>query len=332
MKRESKLFDQVFAKENLYKAYLGARRGKRNKRACFDFELTLGSQINRLYDEIHGGTFRPKPYFHFTVHEPKERLIRAPAFRDVVVQHAIYRYIYPIFDRSFISTSFACRVGYGTYKASDYLQYALRQYNGDLYSLKLDVRKFFYSIDRAILQSLIERKIDDIRLVNLMMFFTETEEPLGIPIGNLLSQIFALVYLNPVDHFIKRELKIKHYLRYVDDMVLVGLARDRCIETRDRIRAFLADKLHLGLSKTTILPIRRGVNFAGYRTWRSKRFIRKYSLHKFNRKVQEGKIDAVISLLGHAKNTNSLPHMVRTIKQNGRWLDIPAKLRRSLPS
>lgn len=311
VKRTGDLFHKAFSRENLYLAYLDARRGKRSRRACFDFEINLGTNLADLYQEIHSGNYRPQPYFKFMVYEPKPRLIYAPAFRDIVLQHAIYRVIYPIFDRCFIATSFACRKGYGTHRASDYTQRALRAYDGELYSLKLDVRKFFYSIDRQVLRGLIEKKVKDRRFVDVMMLFTITEEPLGIPIGNLLSQLYALIYLNPVDHFIKRELQVKHYVRYVDDMVLVGLSRDQALQCKDKIVAFLREQLRLDLSRSTLQKIRRGVNFVGYRTWRSKRFIRKYSLFKFKRKVRTGDQAAVVSLLGHARRTASLPYMLR---------------------
>lgn len=314
MKRVGKLFDVTFSEEGLYQAYLNARRGKRGKRACFEFEINLGGNLRMLHKKIHTGSYTPRPYHKFTVYEPKPREIRAPAFRDIVVQHAIYRTIYPIFDRCFISTSFACRKGFGTHRASDHTQNALRSHDGNLYTLKLDVRKFFYSIDRNILRSLIERKIKDLRLVDMMMLFAVMDEPVGIPIGNLLSQIYALIYLNPVDHFVKRKLRVRHYVRYVDDMVLVGLTRSQCLEFREQIVAFLKNELHLGLSKSTIAKIKRGVNFVGYRTWRTKRFIRKYSLHKFQRKAKAENIQSVVSLLGHAKVTNSLPYMLGILR------------------
>ena len=200
MKRTGNLFDAVFSEKNLYLAYLDARKGKRKKRPCFEFERCLGANLSAIYREINNRTYRPRPYFVFSVHEPKERLIHAPAFRDVVVQHAIYRMVYDIFNRTFVNTSFACRIGYGTHRASDYTQKALRHYDGNLYTLKLDVRKFFYSIDRNILRVLIEKKIKDKPLIDIMMMFAQKDGPLGIPIGNLLSQIYALIYLNPLDH------------------------------------------------------------------------------------------------------------------------------------
>ncbi|MBW1799213.1 MAG: hypothetical protein JRJ85_00655 [Deltaproteobacteria bacterium] len=316
MKRSGQLFNQVFSEENLYFAYLDARRGKRKKKACFEFETNLGANLASLYKELQNNEYKPKPYFKFVIHEPKERIIHAPAFRDVVVQHAIYRVVYEIFNKTFISTSFACRIGYGTHRASDYTQKALRAYDGDLYTLKLDIRKFFYSINRDILRSLIEHKIKDKKLIDAMMLFVKEEGALGIPIGNLLSQIYALVYLNPLDHFVKRVLKIKHYVRYVDDFILIGLTRGRCLKHRAIIIEFLRKNLQLELSKSTIQKIKHGINFVGYRTWQNKRIIRKYSLYKFRRMVKNKKRESIVSLLGHAKRTNSLRHMLQFIKES----------------
>ena len=179
MKRSGYLFEQAFSRDNLYQAYLDARRGKRSKRACFQFELALGLNLEKIYQELWSGRYRPEPYFQFTVYEPKERTIYAPAFRDVVVQHAVYRIIYPIFDKTFVSTSFACRVGYGTHKASAAAQQMLRQCKPDDYTLKLDLRKFFYRIDRGILEKQIRRKLKDDRLIKIMMQFADLPEPTG---------------------------------------------------------------------------------------------------------------------------------------------------------
>jgi len=310
MKRCGNLFEQAFTRGALAKAYHDAAKSKRGKRACFTFECNLGAQIDTLYHELHSGTYRPRPYFTFTVYEPKKRLIFAPAFRDCVVQHAIYRVIAPIFERTFIEQSFACRKGYGTHKAADYAQAKLQACPRDSYTLKLDIRKFFYRIDRDILRRLIEKKIKDARMINLMMRFADHGEPIGIPIGNLLSQLYALIYLNPLDHFIKRELKIARYCRYVDDCILFGITRERAIECLHKIINFIRDNLHLELSKSTIASMSRGINFVGYRTWATRRFIRRRSLYNFRKALKNGRIDCVISILGHARQTHSLQYMI----------------------
>jgi RNA-directed DNA polymerase len=322
LNRYGGLFEKTFNKENLYAAYLEARKGKRKKKATFEFEQNLGANINDLYVRINRGDYVPDPYFQFKVYEPKERIIHAPSFRDVVVQHAIYRQVYQIFDRSFISTSFACRVGYGTHKASAYTQLAMRKHNQDLYTLKLDIRKFFYSIDRNILKQLIERKIKGADFIKIMILFAEKDSDVGIPIGNLLSQIYALIYLNPMDHYIKRQMKVQFYVRYVDDFVLIGLKRDECIAARAEIVDFIAKNLKLSLSKSTIQKIKKGINFVGYRTWQRKKFIRKYSLYKFFKMMKANKLQSVVSIAGHAKNTNSLPYMMRRMRyENPRLLN-----------
>lgn len=313
MKRHGQLFDQCFNMENLYRAYIDARRGKRSKRACFEFERRLGVHLLELHRELHEGRYRPKPYYLFEVREPKPRLIHAPAFRDVVVQHAIYRHVYPLFDRTFIDTSYACRKGKGTHRCANYVQQAMRHYSGDHYTLHLDVRRFFYTIDRNILMDLIKRKIKDQRLLPILAMYAETGEPLGIPIGNLLSQLYALIYLNPVDHYIKRTLKVHHYARYVDDMVLIGLTLKEAIASRDAIELYLADRLRLTLSKAGIAPIRRGLNFVGYRTWRSTRFVRRHSLHRFNRSLARSNTLSINSLMSHALRTGTHRHYCRRI-------------------
>lgn len=211
----------------------------------------------------------------------------------------------------------------GTHKASGYTQQALRACPDNAYTLKLDIRKFFYSIDRGTLRSLVEKKIKDKRLVHVMMLFAEMESEKGIPIGNLLSQIYALIYLNPLDHFVKRELKIKKYVRYVDDFILIGITRAQCLACRKKIVDFIRFHLGLELSKSTIQKVKKGLNFVGFRTWKTKKFIRKYSLYKFRREVKRGNQSAAVSLLGHAKRTSSLMYMIKILKECKNDIKIP---------
>lgn len=314
MKRIGHLYEQAFTPAALWAAYQAAARHKRGKRACFNFEKHLAANLDALHQELAAGTYRPRLYYTFMVYEPKPRRIFAPAFRDLVVQHVIYAVAAPVFNRTFIDQSFACRTGLGTHKAADYAQAALRGSDRASYTLKLDVRKFFYRIDRAVLRCLIERKIKDCRFVDLMMAFADHGEPVGIPIGNLLSQLYALIYLNPLDHFIKRELRVALYCRYVDDFVLFNLGRGEALAHRDRIVAFLGT-LGLELSKQTLARTTRGVNFVGYRTWAGRRFVRRHSLRTFRRAVRAGCEQSIHSSLGHARRTHSLQHMLRYLKE-----------------
>ncbi len=313
MKRIGFLFDIAFTRESLYQAWVDASAGKRAKRATFEFSRHLASNLDALHKELHSGTYAPQPYHEFQVFEPKPRTIFAPAFRDLVVQHAIYRLVYPIFNRTFIDQSFACRKGKGTHAAADYAQQALRRCAPDSYILQLDIRKFFYSISRAVLRTQIVRQIKDQRFVDVMMQFADYGQPVGIPIGNLLSQTYALIYMNQLDHFIKRELGARLYCRYVDDCVIFGWSRERCLDALNRIIEFLRDTLQLELSRYSLHKVKRGINFVGFRTWRRTRFVRKHSIYSLSRAAKSGAKESVISILGHAMRTGSLRHLLRSL-------------------
>ena len=326
MKRVGFLFDKAFTMENMYAAYIDASKNKHGKRACFQFGRRLGRNLERLHTALHDGSYQPQPYYTFMVYEPKARRIFAPSFSDLVVQHAIYRIIYPIFDKTFIDQSFACRKGKGTHAAADYAQRALQASPYNSYTLKMDIRKFFYRIDRDKLRLMIERKIKDKRFVDVMMIFANYGEPIGIPIGNLLSQVYALIYMSPVDHFAKRVLKATRYCRYVDDFVIFGVNMENAVAYLNRVIAYIGS-IGLELSKYTIAAIKRGINFVGYRAWVSKRFIRKRSLFVFRRALKLGKIDSAISILGHAKRTHSLKYLITTIKEKHHDLQLPKAYR-----
>jgi len=328
VKRHGNLYDKAFTPEALFAAFVDARKNKRATHSCYQFEKRLGSNLAALHAELADGSYTLMPYNTFQVFEPKQRTIHAPAFRDRVVQHAIYRVTQPIFDVTFIDQSFACRPGKGTHGAADYAQAAMQQVPRDSYILQMDIRKFYYRIDRAILRSLIERKIKDRRLVDLMMRFALHEQPTGVPIGNLLSQLYALIYLNAMDHFIKRALGVRHYARYVDDFALIGLTRTQALDYRARIARFLTDELHLELSRSSIHRVSRGINFVGYRTWTTRRFIRRFSLFRFRRAARMGNAASVVSSLGHARRTASLRHMCQYLKEHHHDLPIPAGYRR----
>lgn len=311
--RHGNLFDQVANLDALHAAYLKARKGKRMKRPVQEFERNLGANLAQLDQDLCTGTYRPGPYRQFWVHEPKPRRISAPSFPDVVVQHAIYAVIYPIFDRTFCHDAYGCRMGKGHHRASDQVQRFLRASPADSYTLQMDIRKYFYRIDRDILMRQVERRIKDPRLLDLIRAFAQFDEPTGVPIGNLLSQLFSSIYLDDLDQFVKRELKVKRYARYVDDFLIVGVTKDQAHAYRHTIEAWLAQNLHLELSRWTVAPARRGVNFVGFRTWRNLRFIRKHSLCTFSRRLRAGLVPNLVSILGNARHTASHAHLCRRL-------------------
>ena len=312
MKRYGNLFGKTFTRETMYFAYLSARKHKRKTKSCLEFSASLGAEIDQLLLEINSGLYQPSAYRQLQVTHPKPRVIHAPCFRDVVVQHTIHATIYSVFDRTFIDTSMACRPGKGTHAASNYAYRAMQSVDPDGYTLHLDVEKFFASIDHGILLSLLRDKIKDNRMLEEMKkFFGPFRR--GLVLGNLLSQLYALIYLNPIDHYVKRELKVKRYVRYVDDMIFVGLEKQEALDVRGKVERYLADHLKLGLSKWAMRKVRDGINFVGYRTWPSHRLIRKFSLQKFRRAVQRNNEEAAWSIIAHAQRTSSVAAMRRII-------------------
>jgi RNA-directed DNA polymerase len=204
MKRAGGLFERICTDDALVAAYHRASQRKHNHRSCHEFGRRLGSNIESLAEELLSGDYRPHPCNRFWIHEPKPRLIEAPAFRDLVVQHAVHAAASPEFERRYIDTNFACRTGKGTHAAADWLHAALRRADDTAWVLHIDVRKFFYSIDRDVLTAQIARVIKCRRTLGLMAMFAWRPDATGVPIGNLLSQTFANVYLNALDHYAKR--------------------------------------------------------------------------------------------------------------------------------
>lgn len=315
MKRAGDLYPRLITQEALLAAFHRARDCKRSHRSCFEFERNLGTNLAQVEAELRDGSYRPHPPNRFWVTDGrKPRLIEAPAFRDLVVQHAVYAVVGPLLERRYIATSFACRVGKGTHQAADWLQAAMRRAPRGSWVLHVDVRKFFYSVDRQVLAALLERAIKCRRTLALMALFAHREAPTGIPIGNLLSQTFANLYLNSLDHFCKRSLKARDYGRYMDDSIM--LAPDRATGERwlHAIRDHLA-LLGLEISHYSLQPIRRGANFVGFRTWASARFVRPHVVSALRRDAKCGRIEGVVSRLGHARRTCSFKPLMTYLKE-----------------
>lgn len=316
MKRTGNLWPAMFTQAALFAAYSKAATGKRSHRACFEFSRCLGSNLADLASELESGSYRPRPLNRFWVHDgAKPRLIEAPAFRDLVVQHAIYAAISPTFERRYIATNFACRVGKGSHAASDWLQAAMRRAPRTTWVLHVDVRKFFYSIDRDVLAGLLGQAIKCPRTLDVMMMFTQRPEPTGIPIGNLLSQTFANVYLNSLDHFCKRTLKACDYARYMDDSIMLAPDRATGLQWLEAIRQHLTT-LNLEISHHSLQPIKRGVDFVGYRTWASGRFVRPGLISAIRQDARKGRLESLISRLGHALRTRSFTRITTHLKEN----------------
>lgn len=316
MKRAGNLFDSWCNVDNFYEALKEVRKGKTLHDTFIAFERKAPIHIENLVNEIRSGIYKPMPYRSFKVFEPKERIISAPHIRDRVVQHALMRVIKKPIDDRFIAQNFACRVNKGTHKCSKTLIKYLKDFD-EGYCLKIDISKFFYEINRDVLFVKIEKIIKCKKSLDVIYRFVYDNEDLkGIPIGNLTSQLFANLMLNDLDHFIKRTLKCKYYLRYMDDMIILDSNKDKLNYIFSEIKKILNyEKLRLN-PKSGIFDLKQGVDFVGYRTWKNKRLIRKQSLFRIRKSLKKGfNQNRVHSFLSHAKDTNSLHYVQNIINQ-----------------
>lgn len=305
MKRIGNLWPQIIDFGNLYQAAQRAQKGKRYCPNVLRFNDRLGDELLELQHELKTQTYEPGDYRTFKIYEPKPRLISAAPYRDRVVHHALCQIIGPVFERTFISDSYANRVGYGTHRA---LQRFKHFYHQNAYILQCDIRKYFPSIDHDILKETIRRKIKcptTLWLIDTIIDHSNEQEqvlnyfpgddlfsPLarrhGLPIGNLTSQHFANIYLNEFDHFIKETLRIKHYIRFVDDFACFSHEVDFLREVKHRIENYLvALRLKIHPVKSQIFETRLGANFLGFRFLPDRIRVRSQNLRRSTKRLRE---------------------------------------------
>jgi len=276
------------------------------QRAAMEFHVSLEANILAIRDELQNGTYEWGKYRAFYVNEPKRRLIEAAPFRDRVVHHAIHEVLEPLYDPSFYYHSYACRTGRGTHAAVS----TLRRWIGKrpaLYFLKMDVKSFFASINREVLFSILQCRIGDMRLLALIKtLIMNAPGTVGIPIGNLTSQLFANVYLDRLDQFVKRVLRVPYFLRYMDDVLFFSDSREQLVRWRQEIEEFGREQLKLRFHphKTLIGAARDGISFVGYRTYPWGISVRGRSLRRFRKRLLAGaplgtKIKRLNSYFGH---------------------------------
>ena len=283
------VFWRITSFEWLEAAYRKARKQKRYRPEVLAFSNDLDSNLLRIQEQLRNGSFVFGPYRRHWVYVPKRRLVMALPFDSRVVQWAIYLLLNPFYDRQMIEDSYACRIGKGSLAAIKRLQYWLRLIRnkaGDWYYLKLDISKYFYRIDHEVLMRILKRRIEDPELLALLdtiinrngerfglpRFRTAEETPeedwledVGMPIGNLTSQLFANIYLNELDQFCKHVLRIRYYIRYMDDVIILADSKEKAHAYKDRIADFLLTSLHLDLNgKTAIRPADSPLEFVGY--------------------------------------------------------------------
>jgi retron-type reverse transcriptase len=269
MRTEKNLFRRVVDFNNLYRAFLAASQGKRDRPEVYEFEYHLESRLWELHAELENASYRWGAFRRFFLRDPKYRQIRAAPFRDRVVHHAIFNVLDPIFRRGFIADSYACIPGRGTHPAVERYRHFVRARRGRGYRLQCDIKSYFASVDHDVMMKLLARRIGDTRMLGLLrsLVLHGAEAPgRGMPIGNLTSQLFANVYLDALDHFVKEVMRVRHYLRYMDDFLLLAADRGEARRHLAAVKTFLDPRLHLQLNprRVVIAPLCDPCDLLGY--------------------------------------------------------------------
>lgn len=300
------LHEQICSWDNLRLAYRNASRGKRGRGATAAFESLLADHLLELEEELKDKVYQPGEYNNFYIHEPKKRLISAAPFRDRVVHHALCNITVPYFERLFIADSYANRVGKGTHRAVDRCQQFARKYK---YVLQCDLAQFFPSIDHEVLRQTLKGMLPDESASWLidrilasgqgvlageydMVYFPgddllAVERPRGLPIGNLTSQLWANCHMNPFDHFVRRELGCRAYIRYVDDFLLFGDNKRELMQWRDAVVERL-QRSRLSLHGGSAHPrsVTEGIPFLGFMVFPDHRRVKQRKGFAYRRRLR----------------------------------------------
>lgn len=291
------LFNQIFSLENLDKAYNQSLKANgKYKDEALKFQRNETVNLRRLRESLYNQTYRFSGYSAFKVYEPKERVINAPHYKDKIVQLALNNVLKDIFVPTFISDSYACIDNRGTHKAVERVQRNLKkaawEYGKDTFICKVDVSKFFYSIDREILKRMYRKKVKEPDVLWAMDVITDSGslvDEVGLPLGNTMSQLCANIYMDALDQYCKRYLKYKYYVRYADDVVIVLPNKEAAVKAKKLCATFLEDHLNLRTNpkKSQIFPIDQGVNCFGFKIYKTHRLLRDDSKKKIKRKIKK---------------------------------------------
>lgn len=299
MRRANHLFEGIVDRENLRLAVHKALRGKRSQTDAREFAANLDAELDRLGEDLRSGEIRLGDSRQFTIHDPKERLITAPSFRERVLHHAVMNVCEPIFERRLIADTFACRRGKGRLAALERAREFSREH---AFFLKIDVRKYFDSVSHARLITLLERLFKERRLLALLgriIAARETTPGRGLPIGSLMSQHFANVYLDGFDRFVKEVLRVRGFVRYMDDCALWSESTSRLRNHLASAEDYLKSELSLAFKPSPYINrSRHGLDFLGCRVFPDRLTLNRRSRVRYRRKLaalesayREGAID-----------------------------------------
>lgn len=316
-------FEDIISVENLLESWREFIRGKRDRKDVQEYYKNLMDNILGLHQDLKNHTYKHGGYQAFNICDPKPRNIHKATVRDRLLHHAIYRILYPFFDRVFASDSFSCRNEKGTHRAVNRFRYmgrnASKNNSTNCWVLKCDIRKFFANIDQQILLNIISEHIGDLYILRLLkeilISFFSGRSGVGLPLGNLTSQLFVNIYMNEFDQFMKHKLKAKYYIRYADDFVVLSEDQDWLLHILPKIGGFLSEELGLALhpDKVFIKTWSSGVDFLGWVNFPNHRVLRTTTKKRMFRNLEVNNKPEVASsylgLLSHG-NANKLKQKV----------------------
>ena len=318
-------FEEVIGLDNLLSAWQEFIKGKRKRKDVQEFSLNLIDNIINLHNELANHTYQHGSYQAFRINDPKPRQIHKSLVRDRLLHHAIYRQLYPFFDRIFVPDSFSCRLNKGTHKALNrFRQFGYKMSGNNTktcWVLKCDIRKFFENIDHEILLKILNEYVPDkniIWLLKKVIRSFESASGRGLPLGNLTSQLFVNIYMNEFDQFVKHKLKAKYYIRYADDFVVLSQDKSWLQELLPKMGDFLEEKLRLNLhpDKIFIKTLNSGVDFLGWVHFPDHRVLRTTTKRRMFKRVKKNpKPETVNSYFGLMKHgdTNKIKRRVELL-------------------
>lgn len=315
-------FEDVICLDNLLEAWKEFIRCKRNKPDVQEFFLKLMDNLFVLHEDLSSDNYKHGGYYAFNISDPKPRSIHKASVRDRLLHHAIYRILYPFFDKTFIADSYSCRLGKGTHRAlnrfREFAHKVSKNNTRTCWILKCDIRKFFANIDHKILLDILNSYISDKRIVRLLQEIIDsfsTKPNIGLPLGNLTSQLFVNIYMNEFDQFVKHKLKEKYYIRYADDFIFLSDSKSQLEALIPRISYFLGENLKLQLhpDKVFIKTLTSGIDFLGWVSFLDHLILRTTTKRRMLRRVEESPMPTTINsyfgLLGHG-NAKKLQKLI----------------------
>ncbi len=319
-------YENIISHENLLDAWKEFIRGKKNKKDVEIFQRYLMQNVIYLHNDLSSKKYKHSPYEAFNISDPKPRSIHKASVRDRLLHHAIYRKLYPYFDKQFIHDSYSCRLNKGTHRAlkqfKNYSNKVSRNHTKTTWILKCDVRKFFASIDQEILLLILSKHILDKDVLGLLktiiQSFNSTEKGKGLPLGNLTSQLLVNIYMNEFDQYMKRVLKTKYYIRYADDFVILSQDKKYLEGVLFEIEKFLGEKLKLRLhpDKVFIKTLYSGVDFLGWIHFPKHRVLRTVTKKRMFKNLacdlKEETVQSYLGLLIHG-DTYGLKEKILTL-------------------